>query len=157
MLKYKKFLIFGLIILLALILFWDNIPFSNSNNGAEKAATNFIEYMLEGDAESCVDLMSDDVIESSGYDTKKLFTHALDKKLDLIIDTYKNKYGKRWRYKIIVIDSYEHEIFEDYTVVVLEIQHKGSGLFKDKDGSEEVELILECVRDEWIVCDYPYS
>lgn len=168
MLKYRKLIIFCLIVILLVVVFWDNIPFNNSSNGAEKAAITFVEYMLDGNAKKITELICDDLIDTAGYKTKKLFTNALDKTLDAIIDYYKDKYGKRWSYEVSVIDSFNVDVFnaDDYTpedyeegtviMVILEIKHKGGGLFKDKEGIDELELIMEYSNGKWLVFDFPF-
>ena len=89
--KYRKIIIIALIIVLLVILLWDIIPFNNKSshkdldNGAEAVAVEFVENMLDGDAEKCANLMCDDLIAIAGYDTKKLFINAFEKKLDELI------------------------------------------------------------------------
>ena len=149
--------------LLALILFWDNMPFGNSNNSAEKSAISFVEHMLDGDAQKCTELMCDDLIDMAGYESKKLFTNAFQKKLDALIETYEDKYGKSWDYNVSVIDSFEYtpEYYEyegegELMKVVLKIEHEGGGLFKDKEGADEIPLIMAYSDGEWLVYDFPF-
>lgn len=78
--------------------------------------------------------------------------NAFDNTLDSLIDGYKNEYGQRWRYEVVVIDSFSVDIFDatDYTTespkegngvrVVLEINHKGGGVFNSKEGTTTVDL-----------------
>lgn len=160
--KHKKIVIAILIVLLLLILFWDNLPFGNSNNDAEKSAITFVEHMLDGDAKKCTELMCDDFIDMAGYESTKLFTNAFQKNLDTLIETYEDKYGKSWDYKVSVIDSFEYtpEYYEyegdgELMKVVLKIEHEGGGLFKDKKGTDEIPLIMQYSDGEWLVYDFP--
>ena len=165
--KYKKIIIVILIIILLVVMFWDIVPLDNKNshknldNGAELVAVEFIENMLNGDAEKCVSLMCDDLIIISGYDTKNLFINAFEKRLDELIESYKNKYGYRWNYSVSVIDSFEYtpEYYEyegegNLIKVVLEIEHTGGGLFKEKEGNDEFALVVEYVNQEWLVYSF---
>ena len=138
------------------------MPFSCGGNGAEKTAVTFVEHMLDGNAKKCTELMCEDLVDMAGYETKKLFINAFDKKLDLMIDEYKDQYGKRWKYNVSVIDSYDyepedyHDIEDELVVVVLEIEHKGGGLFKDKDGTDEFTLIMTKFDEKWLVYDFSF-
>ena len=163
MLKYKKTIVFLLIIILILVVFWDYLPFLSNSNGAEKAAVTFVESMLDGNSQKCTKLMCDDLIDMAGYETEKLFINAFEKKLDILIEAYKDKYGKSWNYKVSVIDSfdytpeyYEYEGDGELVKVVLEIEHEGGGLFKDKEGTDEFELIMEYSNCKWLVYDFPF-
>lgn len=167
-LKHKKIIIAILVFLLLIVIFWDNLPISNSTTNAEETAQKFVEHMLDGNAEKCTSLMCDDLISVAGYETKKLFINAFEKQLDSMIDAYKDKYGRSWSYNVVVIDSFNVDVYDaiDYiqeyaeagTVVkvVLEIEHKGGGLFKDKEGTDEVSLIMVCYDGEWLVYDFPF-
>lgn len=154
--KYKKIIIALLIVILAFVILGDLI-FTDSNNSAEKAAVKFTEAMLDADAKKCANLMCDDLIEMSNYETKKLFINALEKQLESAKDEYIDTYGKRWKYKVSVVDSFEYEPFydcdEDLVKVVLKVEHKGSGLFNEKEGEEEIELIMVERNGKWLVYD----
>lgn len=163
--KTKKIIIIGLIVLLVVILIGEYIPSSNekASNKAELAALRFIESMLDGDADECVDLMCEDLISLSNYETKKLFIHDFDKKLDILIDNYKEKYGSRWKHEVVIIDSYDYQLNSDEDFddsesdlmkVVLEIKHEGRGIFKEKEGAEEVQLIMKNTDGQWLVYDF---
>lgn len=155
-LKHKKIIIAVLIVVLCLVVFEDLI-FTDSNNSAEKVAVKFTEAMLDADAKTCADFMCDDLIEISNYETKKLFINALEKQLESAKDEHIEKYGKRWKYEVSVIDSFEYEAFydcnEDLVKVVLKVEHKGSGLFNKKEGEEEIELIMVERNGKWLVYD----
>lgn len=154
--KYKKTIIAVLVVVLSLVVVGDLI-FTDSNNGAEKAAVQFTEAMLDANAKKCANLMCDDLIEMSNYETKKIFVNALEKQLETAKDEYIDTYGKRWKYKISVVDSLEYEPFygsdEELIKVVLKVEHKGSGLFNEKDGEEEIELIMVERNGKWLVYD----
>ena len=155
--KYKKIIIALLVIILVFVVLGDLI-FVDGNNGAEKTAVKFTEAMLDVDAKKCADLMCDDLIEMSNFETKKLFINALEKQLESNQDEYIDTYGKRWKYEVSVIDSFEYEPFydcdEDLIKVVLKVEHKGSGLFNEKEGEEEIELILVERNGKWLVYDF---
>ena len=156
-LKYKNIIIAVLIVVLCLIVFGDFI-FTDSNNGAEKAAIQFAEAMFDADAKKCTNLMCDDLIEMSNYETKKLFINALEKQLESNQDEYIDTYGKRWKYEVSVVDSFEYEPYydcdENLVKVVLKVEHKGSGLFNKKEGEEEIELIMVERTGKWLVYDF---
>ena len=163
--KHKKIIVVVLLALVLLVLLWDSI---NIGSKAEETAQKFVEHMLDGDAKKCTDLMCADLIDATGYETKKIFTNALEKTLDSMIDTYKDKYGRSWSYDVVVIDSFNVDVYDviDYTPeyaeegtfvkVVLEIEHKGGGLFNDKEGTDEISLIMACYNGEWLVYDFPF-
>ena len=163
--KHKKLIVAVLLVLVVFILLWNTI---NIGNGAEETAQKFVEHMLDGNAEKCTSLMHDDLIDVAGYETKKLFINAFEKKLDSMIDNYKDKYGRIWRYDVRIIDSFNVDVYDavDYSPqyteegavvkVVLEIGHKGGGLFKDKEGTDEISLIMVCYNGEWLVYDFPF-
>ena len=168
LLKHKKIIIVILALLLLLVIFWDSLSFESGNNDAEKTAVIFVEHMLDGKAEKCTSLMHDDLIDVAGYETKKLFINAFEKKLDSMIDNYKDKYGRIWSYDVRIIDSFNVDVYDavDYSPqyteegavvkVVLEIEHKGGGLFKDKEGTDEISLIMVYYNGEWLVYDFPF-
>lgn len=158
----KNKIIVGLLIVVVIVLLFDNVFVSN---GADRTAIAYVEYMLDGDAKKCTALMCDDLIDVAGYETKKLFINEFDKTLDAMIDSYKDKYGNRWSYKVTVIDSFAVDAFDafDYSLdyeeegklvkVVLEVTHKGGGLFKETDGTETFELIMKNDNGDWLVYD----
>ena len=163
--KYKKLIVVILLAIVLLFWFWNSI---NVSNGAEETAQRFVEYMLDGNAKKCTALMHDDLIDVAGYETKKLFVNAFEKTLDSMTDTYKDKYGRSWSYDVVVIDSFDVDVYDafDYTLeyaeegtfvkVVLEIKHKGGGLFNDKEGTDEFSLIMAYYNGEWLVYDFPF-
>lgn len=161
-LNHKKIVAAVLILLLLLVVFWDNLPFEKDSSNAENIAILFLKNMLDGNAKECADLMCNDLIDSAGYETKKLFINAFEKNLEVMIEAYKDKYGKRWEYEISVIDSFEYNPEYYYyngdgklIKVVLKIEHKGGGLFKDEDGNDEVEIIIEEINGKCLVYDLP--
>lgn len=163
--SHKKIIVAVLLVLVILILLVNNI---NIGNGSEKTAQQFVEYMLCGNARKCTSLMHNDLIDVASYETKKLFINAFDKSLDSIIDEYKDTYGRNWRYDVVVIDSFSVDVYDafDYTPeyaeegtfikVVLEIKHSGGGLFNNKEGSDEVSLIMIHCDGKWLVYDFPF-
>ena len=162
--KYRKTIIITLLIILISILFFESITLGK---GAEKTAQKFVKHMLEGDAKACAQLMHDDLIYALDFETKKLFINSFDKKLSSLIEEYKDIYGKSWSYDVIVIDSFNVDIIYDtfyYTAeyaeegnavkVVLEIKHKGRVFFNDKEGTDEIALIMARYKRKWLVYDF---
>lgn len=146
-----------LVILLALSIF-------NSDKSAEDTAKEFVEAMLKGDAKTVTNLTSEITIGESNYETKNLYTHAVEEILEATIQNYENKYGKNWKYKVKVIDSYDVDFseIEDYVEitefissnmkeVAVSIEHKGRGWFNDKEGKEDV--VITCIKQgrKWYV------
>lgn len=146
--KYKTIVICVAIVILLIMIF-------GGGKGPEKVAKSYVNAMLDGDAKTVVKLTSSERIASSGYETKKLFTNHTEKTLDRAIEQYEDKYGDNWKYKVKVIDSYNcsDEMLEDgkYVIVFLTVQHKGSGWFNDKEGTEDIELILKKEGGKWKV------
>ncbi len=157
-LKNKKLIIIALAAVLIIMFF------SGGGNSAEDVAKEFIEASLKGDADKVVSLMSDITIDESPYETKKLFTHAMEKTLKNSRERYKDKYGDSWKYKVKVIDSYDVDfsdieeyveitdfIFDSMRDVAITVEHKGSGWFNDKEGTED--MIIRCVKEgkKWYV------
>lgn len=155
--KNKKKLIIALIAVVLVI-------FLGGSRSAEDTAKKFVESSFEGDAKKVVSLMSDITIEESPYQTKKLLIHATEKVLESRRERYKDTYGKKWKYKVKVIDSYDADLsdIEDYVEindyiydnikdVVISVEHKGSGWFNDKEGSEN--FTVRCVKQgrKWYV------
>ena len=160
MVKHKKILIAILMVLLILILFWDNISSEYGSNELEKTAIIFVEAMLDGDADKCTDLMCDELIESSGYESEKLFTRALQQTLDSIIDDYKNEFGNRWKYTVTVIDVLEYSSLydgEEMKKVILQIDHKSRSIFNKKEATEDFVLIMTNIDGKWLVYDFPLN
>ena len=130
-------------------------------NQAEKNAIKFMEYQYEGNAQKFIDLMLDELVEefisSGGYKTEEVLVYAWEKELYNDIENYKDEYGKKWKYTISVIDSYEIESLEDFPdckcmEVVLKIEHEGKKLiFFPKNGSEEIKIQLINKDDVWYV------
>ena len=156
--NYKNIIIIVLVALLALFIFWDSLPFGGGKNAAESVALKFTEAMYKGDAEKCVSLMCDDLIELSGYETEKLFINAFDNECDSIIDICKDIYGDDWKYEVSVIDSFEYtppyDCDEELVKVVLKIEHKGVVWFNEKEGDEEMGLIMVKRDGKWLVYDF---
>lgn len=148
--KNKKVILIIGIVLIAIIIF-------SGGRSAEDTAQQFVEAMLDGDAKTATELTSDITIEESSYATRKLYTHALEELLKENRDRYKNKYGNSWKYKVKVIDSYDVDFseIEDYVEitdfvsssmkeVAISIEHKGSGWFNDKEGTED--MVVTCIK-----------
>lgn len=131
---------------------------------AEKCAIKFVESIYEGDAQKYVDLIFDSVLAQEmvheGYETEEMYVYALDKILDRLIEEERSDYGKRWKYKVSVIDSYSvtpSEFFSGYEVneVFLKVEHSGRKLlfFKVSDFEEiKVQVIKE--GNNWYVIDW---
>ena len=130
---------------------------------AEKTAKNFVESMLDGDAKKCVSLLTDDAVEQTGSATRKILINTMDDALEGLVEEYKDKYGNSWKYKVTAIDSYEYtyEYYNggyigDAVKVVVEIQHKGGGLFDDEEGEETETLVLVKEGRKWLVAGFAF-
>ena len=127
----------------------------------ENIAISFIDNIFKGNAKKFTELLYDDIIEQvmtkKNYETKDIFIYALDKRFDSVIEDYKSSYGKKWKYTIDVIDSYDVESpsgFSEYEFkeVVLEVQHEGKKLlFFKVEGSEELKIKLIKANNSWYV------
>ena len=130
-----------------------------SNGGsAEKSARKFVENMLDGRARECVSLLTDDAVEQTGY-TRKVLISVMDGALEQMREDYKSKYGKRWKYKITVIDSYEFEAeyyagerIGNAVTVVVGIQHTGSAT---EDEETETLVLIKDGR-KWLVAGFGF-
>lgn len=155
--KYKKVIIISLIIIVALMIF-------NNNTTAEKTAEDFIEAMLDNNANKVVSLMSDITVQELGYNSEKLLTYDIEESLNKSSEYYKNTYGNRWTYTVSAIDSYTVDFsdIEDFveitdsvssnlTEIVILVEHRGRGLFNNNEGNER--LIVTCIKQEsrWYV------
>ena len=132
-------------------------------SAAENTAVEFTENMYAGNGEECAKLMSKQFIDDANYETEKLFIKAFDDTLDDIVEEYQDNYGKRWTYEISVIDcfeytsmsnEYEYEYEGTPMKVVICIEHKGKGLFNEKEGEDEVTIIMAKEKGKWRVFDF---
>ena len=133
-------------------------------NKAESNAVKFIDYMYAGNAQKATDLIFDDVlaaaIATGGYETESVFVYAFEKELDDLIEGYQEEYGKKWKYEINIIDSYEKNAPEGYTdyevmEVALEIKHEGRKFFFFKiDGTEELKIQMIKKDNTWYVLSW---
>ncbi|MBQ3134803.1 MAG: hypothetical protein IJB75_03205 [Oscillospiraceae bacterium] len=127
---------------------------------AEKTASKFMKSLMEADAKEAYSLMSDELKESLPYETKKVAIHSMQENFDDAIEGYKDIYGKRWKYKVHVIDVYECEAISDeyegrkMMKAEIEVTHKGSGLLNKKEGSDSDTLYLVKDGRNWYVADF---
>ena len=129
--------------------------------GAEAVAEDFVENMLAGNGKKCVALMTDDAVAKTGSATRKILARTMDIALADMQEEYKDKYGKKWTYEVVVVDSYDitgeyygEEHIGDAVEVVVEIQHKGSGFFNDETGIETETLVLVNENGDWLVSGF---
>lgn len=145
--KYKSILIIILAIVLIFILFGGNSP--------KNVSRDFLDAMYSGNAKKCVSLMSDDLVlkmqKQNGIDTKKLVISRMQGNLDKEIENYKDKYGKKWKYDIEIVDCYEKN---GLTKVAFEVHFKGKVLFKQKEGSQKGTLILVKSGTKWYIDEF---
>lgn len=130
-------------------------------NKAEANAVKFLEYKYDGNAQKCIDLLLDELVAEAivayGYETEDVLVYALDKQLDNSIEIYQEEYGKKWKYEISIIDSYEitaPEGFSEYECmeVLLNVQFEGRKLlFFKVDGSEEIKVQMIKKNNTWYV------
>ena len=76
----------------------------------------------------------------------------------------KEKFGKKWKYDIEIIDSYEYEPTDSIDLdslegkelkeVAYEITYKGKGLFNDKDGEESGTFLLVKEGNKWYIVNF---
>ena len=68
-------------------------------NKAEAVAVKFLEKKYEGNAQKCVDLLFDELVDEAisayGYETEDVLVYALDKELNAAIEEYIEEYGKK--------------------------------------------------------------
>ena len=155
--KNKKAIVIVLMAIIFITLFCDG-------RSAKDTAQRFVVATLKGDAKIVANLTSDITIEESNYTTRKLYTHALEENLKKTTERYKDKYGDSWKYKVKVIDTYDVDFSEiedfveitDYISsnmkdVAISIEHKGSGWFNDKEGTEDI--VITCIKQgrKWYV------
>lgn len=151
----------GVIVILVVIIALAMLFLGGSS--AEDVAQEFMESILEGNGKKCASLMTDDAVERTGSETRKILINTLNNALADLREEYKSKYGEKWKYEVVVIDSYEitgeyysGEYIGDAVEVVMEIRHTGSGLFKDKDGTETETVILVKEDGDWLVSGFSY-
>ena len=139
--KYKHILI----IIVGVIIFTLFI-----GDSPKSVSKDFLEAMYSGNAKKCVSLMSDDLIskiqKENGLDTKKLVIKTMQGNLDKEIENFKDKYGKKWKYDIEIVDCYEKD---GITKVAFEVHFKGKGLFKQKEGKEKGNLTIVKSGIKW--------
>lgn len=138
----KTIIIVAALLILVFLLFGGNSP--------QSVSKDFLEAMYSGNAKKCVSLMSDDLVlkmqKENGIDTKKLVISRMQGNLDNEIENFKDKYGKKWKFDIEIVDCYEKD---GATKVAFNVQFKGKGLFKQKDGNEKGTLTLVKSGMKW--------
>ena len=130
-------------------------------NMAEVNATKFLEYRYEGNAQKYVDLMLDELVAeymlARKCETEDVLVYAVNKDLESSIEDYQEEYGKKWKYEISIIDSYEitaPEKFSEYECmeVLLNVQFEGRKFLIFKvDGSEEIKIQMIQKNGVWYV------
>lgn len=144
------------------------IVFLFSGRSAEKTAKQALEAMHENKASKFVSLMCDDTIEYQmecrDIRTKKLFIKEYEDTFESFQKQMKEKFGKKWKYNIEIIDTYDYEP-SDYVdldslegkklkEVAYEITYKGKGLFNDKDGTESGTFLLVKEGNKWYIVNF---
>lgn len=134
---------------------------TTKNTKAQQCAVKFVENMYDGKAQAWVDLILDSLLAqdmiAEGYATEELYVYAVGKDLDDLIAAQKSEYGKRWKYKVSVIDSYSVEPPKEFSEcelveVCLKIEHSGRKLlfFKVSD-TEEFKIQVIKKDNDWYV------
>ena len=145
-LSNKKVLLLALVVVLVLILFF------SCGKSAEKTAIEFVEHMHKGEAKKIVSLLSDEMLdnlmERGNYKTKKVLINSFQNILEASIEGFKDKYGKKWKYKIELVDSYKEY---KNCIVILEITYSGKSLFEKIENTETIEIELIKERGNWKV------
>ena len=123
---------------------------------AKKAAKQYIDGMLSGDAKQAYEVLCKDSKKAVG-ETKKIAINKMEKALENQQDTYRDKYGNNWKYKVKVIDAYEYKpedgeyAGEDLMKVVVQVTHKGSKWLSSKEGEETITVLLIKEGRKWCV------
>lgn len=126
-------------------------------------ADKFLNALYDGDIKKVVSLSSETLIEKSGAQTEKIYKKKMEEMHETLVESYKDKYGKKWKYKIEIIDSYDWEpdeyylqqyVGDEFKKVEAEIEHTGKGFFNDKEGDEKITLIMEKVDGKWLVASF---
>lgn len=139
-----------------------------SGRSAEKTAKQALEAMHENDASKFVSLMCDETIEyqmdTRGTKTKKLFIKEYENTFENFQSQMKDKFGKRWKYDIEIIDSYDYEPSDNIDLdsldgkelkeVAYEIKYKSKGLFNNEEGTESGTFLLVKEGNKWYIVNF---
>lgn len=144
------------------------IVFLFSGRSAEKTAKQALEAMHENDASKFVSLMCDEAIEyqmyNRGIKTKKLFIKEYENAFESFQAQMKDKFGKKWKYDIEIIDSYEYEPSDNIDLdslegrklkeVAYEIKYKAKGLFSSEEDTEKGTFLLVKEGNKWYIVNF---
>lgn len=150
LLDNKKFLLVILVVVVVIVVV------VSSGKSAEDTAIEFLEHLHEGEAKKMVSLLSeemiDDLIDRGNYKTKKVLINSFEKTLEASIENFKDKYGKKWKYKIELVDSYEED---ESCNVILEVTYSGKTLFDKIEESDTIEIELIKEGGKWKINSFP--
>lgn len=159
--KYSNFKKGMIVIMAMIILILGTGCGTMPQNMAEANAVKFLEYRYEGNAQKCIDLMLDELVAeymvARKCETEDVLVYAVNKDFESSIEDYQEEYGKKWKYEISIIDSYEitaPERFSEYECmeVLLNVQFEGRKFLIFKvDGSEEIKIQMIQKNGVWYV------
>lgn len=139
-----------------------------SGRSAEKTAKQALEAMHENKASKFVSLMCDEAIEyqmdNRGIKSKKVFIKEYEEVFDNFQTQMKEKFGKKWKYDIEIIDSYPYEPTEyidleslegrELKEVAYEVSYESKGLFNDEEDSESGTFLLVKEGNKWYIVNF---
>lgn len=125
---------------------------------AEKVAKRYVENLLSGNAEKCVELTSEITINSSAPSVK-LYTKSVQDSIDSFSKNTVSKYGKDWKYEVNIIDSLPYEPAAgdspidgmDAVIVVLTVKFSGKVLFSEITDSQDSSWLIVKEDNAWKV------
>ncbi|MBQ8868834.1 MAG: hypothetical protein IJ027_03840 [Oscillospiraceae bacterium] len=144
------------------------IFFLFGGRSAEKTAKQALEAMHENDAKKFVSLMCDEAVEyqmnNRGINSKKVFVKEYEEVFDTFQAQMKEKFGKKWKYDIEIIDSYDYESTEyiyleslegrELKEVAYEVSYESKGLFNDEEDSESGTFLLVKEGNKWYIVNF---
>jgi len=155
----KKVIIIAAIAILAVF-------FLLGGRSPEKTAKQFLEATHEANAKKFVSLMCDELIEKSDAETKKVFIKKAEDTLNNTVEQLQDKYGKKFKYDIEIVDCYEYTpseyasdymsqfIGEDMREVAYSITYEGKGWLNDEEGEDSGKIQLIKKGRKWYVANF---
>lgn len=132
-----------------------------SGHGSKETAKKFMNGIYSANASKCISLMSEELVEQTmenkGLATEKIFQHNFQAELDDAVEKYKDKYGKKWKYKVHVIDEYditgEEALYyaDDAKKVEIEVNMTGKAFFRKVENVEKITVIVVKDGRNWFV------
>lgn len=168
--KHKKWhVVVGAIIgVIAAAIILNSIPESNDYKATVE---QYVEAYVAGDAKKIVALMPKEyvkaAIDNGDYDSKSDMIDDYQKVLDYSIEAFDEYFGKRWKYDISIIDTYEYSAdevdmylyYNDYANMdaavdsIMEVSYMLSIYSNKEEGSTTETLILFEIDGKWYVAN----